>query len=382
MSEVADLLAQLISIDSSNPDLVVGAAGEAAIGDFIEQWFTTNEFEVHRLEKHSGRPSIVGISRGTGSGKSLMLNGHIDTVSLGSYDGNGLDPVIRDGKMFGRGSFDMKGGIAAMMIAAKEAKLSGHSGDIYVACVADEEAASFGTEEVLEHFRTDAGLVIEPSYLQVTMSHKGFVWFDVEIHGRAAHGSRPELGIDAIAKAGYFLVALEAYAKELITKPDPILGPGTVHASVISGGEEASSYPAQCRITLERRTIPGESSESVEKELKAILDGLANSVEDFSYTLIPGLARNSFKADPYSEIAQLTMRHLGDALGHVPHVRAEPFWTDCALLDQAGIPCLLFGVDGDGAHAASEWVTLDSLEIVTNTLKNIILDFCQTTNSD
>lgn len=376
MSEVVELLAQLVSIDSSNPDLVSGAAGEGAIGDFIEAWFVAHEFEVHRLEKKPGRPSIVGISRGTGSGKSLMLNGHIDTVSLASYDGNALDPVITDGKMFGRGTFDMKGGIAAMMIAAKAAKIAGHKGDVYVACVADEEAASFGTEEVLEQFRTDAGLVIEPSYLQVTMSHKGFAWFDVVIHGRAAHGSRPELGIDAIAKAGHFLVAIEEYGKALQRKPDLILGPGTVHASVISGGEEASSYPAECRITLERRTLPGESSLTVEKELRDILGGLTNSIEDFSYTLIPGLARNSFQADPESEIAKVTIRHLGEALGHSPLVRAEPFWTDCALLDQAGIPSLLFGVDGDGAHAASEWVTLDSLEKVTHTLRNIVLDFC------
>jgi acetylornithine deacetylase len=377
MSDVVDLLAQLIRIDSSNPDLVSGAAGEGAIGDFIEQWFRSNDFEVHRLEKHSGRPSIVGISRGNGSGKSLMLNGHIDTVSLGSYEGNGLDPVINDGKMFGRGSFDMKGGIAAMMVAAKQAKLMGHSGDLLVACVADEEAASFGTEEVLEHFKSDAGLVIEPSYLQVTMSHKGFAWFDVVIHGRAAHGSRPELGIDAIAKAGHFLVALEEYAVTLAGKLDPILGPGTVHASLISGGEEASSYPAQCTITLERRTIPGETSESVQRELREILDSLTQSVSDFSYSLIPGLTRSSFKADPESEIARIAVRHLGSALGHEPLIRAEPFWTDCALLDQAGIPCLLFGVDGDGAHAASEWVTLESLEIVTETLKNIVMDYCR-----
>ena len=377
MSEVADLLAQLIRIDSSNPDLVSGAAGEGAIGDFIEQWFRSNNFEVHRLEKHSGRPSIVGISRGNGSGKSLMLNGHIDTVSLGSYDGNGLDPVIKDGKMFGRGSFDMKGGIAAMMVAAKQAKLMGHRGDLLVACVADEEAASFGTEEVLEHFKSDAGLVIEPSYLQVTMSHKGFAWFDVIIHGRAAHGSRPELGIDAIAKAGHFLVALEEYEVTLAGKLDPILGPGTVHASLISGGEEASSYPAQCTITLERRTIPGETSESVQRELREILDSLTQSVSEFSYSLIPGLTRSSFKADPESEIAKIAVRHLGSALGHEPLIRAEPFWTDCALLDQAGIPCLLFGVDGDGAHAASEWVTLESLEIVTETLKNIVMDYCR-----
>ncbi|MFF4758462.1 ArgE/DapE family deacylase [Streptomyces sp. NPDC001292] len=377
-SDPGRLLARLISIDSVNPDLVPGGAGETVIADFCSEWLAARGFEVHHLEKRPGRPSIVAIAHGTGGGRSLMLNGHLDTVGLADYDGDPLDPQIRDGRMYGRGTFDMKGGIAAMMVAAARATAHGPlRGDVIVACVADEECGSSGTEEVLEFFTADAAIVTEPSHLEVTLAHKGFAWFDVEIEGRAAHGSRPELGVDAIAKAGHFLVALEELGRRLAQGPaHPLLGTGTVHASVIRGGEEPSTYPARCRLTLERRTIPGESADSIERELTDVLDRLADTVPDFRYRLSRGLHREPFEADPEAVIVRTLTRHAERALGHPPVVRAEPFWTDCALLDRAGIPCLLFGVDGAGAHAATEYIDLASLDRLTDILTTTIADFC------
>ncbi|GAA3623199.1 ArgE/DapE family deacylase [Lentzea roselyniae] len=366
-----DLLAELIAIDSVNPDLVPGGNGETAIADHCTDWFRHNNFEVHRLEQRRGRPSLVAVRRGTGGGKSLMLNGHIDTVGTSGYDGDPLAPEIKDGRMFGRGAFDMKSGVAAMMVAATKATEHPLRGDVIVACVADEEHGSFGTEEVLTRFTADAAIVTEPSHLEVTLAHKGFVWFDVEIEGKAAHGSRPELGVDAIAKAGHFLVALEQLGQDLTTRHH-LLGTGTVHASLISGGEEASTYPSSCRITLERRTIPGETPDVVENELRKILDHLTATVPDFRATLTRGLARDPFEADPDAEI----VRTLIAGLGEPPVIRAEPFWTDCALLDRAGIPCLLFGVDGAGAHAATEYVDLASLDRLTDVLTRTITGFC------
>ena len=272
-----ELLKRLVAIDSVNPDLVPGGAGEKAIGDFCGAWLGERGFEVHRLEEHPGRPSIVGVAKGSGGGRSLMFNGHYDTVTLAGYDGDPLTPnVDADGKLYGRGSFDMKGGVAAMMVAAARAKARNLRGDILVACVADEEYASFGTEEVVRHFRADAAIVTEPSHLELTVAHKGFAWFEVIVEGRAAHGSRPDLGIDAIAKAGKFLVALEAYDRRMRADPThAILKSGSVHASMIDGGAEWSSYPARCRISLERRTIPGETPRSVQRELEAIVDAIA-----------------------------------------------------------------------------------------------------------
>ncbi|MFI6405520.1 ArgE/DapE family deacylase [Streptomyces sp. NPDC050548] len=372
------LLERLVAVDSVNPGLAASGAGEGAIADLCADWLGARGFEVHRLERNPGRPSLVAIARGTGGGRSLMLNGHLDTVGLGGYEGEPLSPRIEDGRLYGRGACDMKGGVAAMMIAAARATARGPlRGDVLLACVADEENTSAGTEEVLESFTADAAIVTEPSRLQVILAHKGFVWFDVIVHGRAAHGSQPGLGIDAIAKAGHFLVAVEELGRRLAAaEGHPRLGSGTVHASVIHGGEEPSTYPAQCRITLERRTVPGEDADTVQAELTAILDQLAATVPDFSYELHRGLHREPFEGDPDQPVVRTLLRHARSVLGHPPDVLAEPYWTDCALLDRAGIPCLLFGADGAGAHEAVEWADIASLHHLTDILTDTITDFC------
>ena len=377
MTSAAELLKELVSINSVNPDLVPDAAGEGEIAAFCAQWLETRGFEVHRLEERKGRPSIVGIAKGRGGGRSLMFNGHIDTVTLAGYDGDPLLAKVEDGKIFGRGSFDMKSGVAAMMVAAANAAKQQLAGDILVACVADEEYASIGTAEVARHFKADAAIVTEPSHLELTLAHKGFVWFDVIVEGRAAHGSRPDIGIDAIAKAGHFLVALEAYGQKLVAgEGHPVLRTGSVHASIIRGGEEWSSYPASCRISIERRTIPGESGDSVEKELTAILDAIARSVPDFSYRIERGLERVPFEAKTDEAIVACLRKHATQALGRAPKIRGEPFWTDCAILKEAGIPSLLFGADGAGAHAATEWASIESIETLAHILERTAVDFC------
>lgn len=363
------LLRHLVAIDSVNPDLVQGGAGEEQIASACAAWLGTRGFEVHRLEQTPGRPSIVGIARGTGGGRSLMFNGHIDTVTLAGYAGDPLDPARRDGNIYGRGAFDMKSGVAAMMVAAARASRSGLRGDILVACVADEEYASIGTEEVVRRFKADAAIVTEPSHLELTVAHKGFIWFDVIVAGRAAHGSRPELGIDAIAKAGKFLVALEAYDRDLRSKSShPLLRSGSVHASLISGGEELSSYPARCRISLERRTIPGETTATVSAELQAIIAQIASSDPDFQAEIVPGLERIPFAVSENEPIVQALDKAATVALGRTPARRGEPFWTDCAILQEAGIPCVMFGADGGGAHAATEWTTEASMRQLTDIL--------------
>lgn len=376
-SEIVSLLSDLVAIDSVNPDLVPGAAGEATIADFCQRWLAERGLEVHRLESRPGRPSIVAIARGTGGGRSLMLNGHYDTVGLSGYAGDPLEPRIADGRLYGRGAYDMKSGVAAAMVAATRARQKRLSGDVVIALVADEEFASRGTTEVLMDFTADAAIVVEPSNLQAVVAHKGFAWFDVIVQGRAAHGSRPDLAIDAIAKAGHALVAIEKWSDRLrLGRQHPILGPGTAHTSMIRGGEEASSYPAECRITIERRTLPGETAATVETELRYILGSLSRTVPDFSWRISRGLERRAFQADREHPIVQQVLAQAEQRLGRRPDVRGEPFWTDCALLQDAGIPCLMFGADGGGAHAADEWVDLASVETLTDILTGTIRSFC------
>lgn len=369
------LTAELVAINSVNPSLIPGAHGESTIATFCETWFTQHGFEVHRLEATPGRPSVVGIARGSGGGQSLMLNGHYDTVTLAGYDGDPLQPRRLDGALHGRGAYDMKSGVAAMMVAAALAHQRPHRGDILVCCVADEEHSSLGTAEVLQHFRADFGIVTEPMELQPCFHHKGFVWLDVIIEGRAAHGSRPELGIDAISKAGHFLAALDDWSHRMLKgPPHPVLGTGSIHASIIRGGEEASSYPASCRITIERRTIPGQTAATVQQELVDILQNIEATVPDFRWEIEPGLVREAFEGDTESTVARNLLAHAQRVLGTLPVHRGEPFWTDASLLDQAGIPCLLFGVAGGGAHAATEWVSELSVHQTTAILEGIIGD--------
>ncbi|WP_433850798.1 ArgE/DapE family deacylase [Brucella pseudogrignonensis] len=373
-----ELLKTLITINSVNPDLVVEGSGEAVIANFCAHWLEVRGFEIHRVEDIPGRPSIVGIARGNGGGKSLMFNGHLDTVSIAGYEGDALVAEEHDGKIFGRGSFDMKGGVAAMMVAAARAKERKLSGDILVACVADEEFASFGTEQVVARFTADAAIVTEPSLLEITTSHRGFLWCEVTIAGRAAHGSRPDLGVDAICKAGKFLTALEEYDKQLRATPThPALGSGSVHASLISGGTEIASYPAECRISLERRTIPGETAAVVAIELQNILDRIAVNDTDFRATLKLGLERPPFAVSEHEPIVVFLDRAATKVTGKQSARRGEPFWTDCAILQSAGIPCVMFGASGGGAHSAKEWVDIKSVRDLSNILTETAIEFCR-----
>ncbi|WP_241978681.1 M20/M25/M40 family metallo-hydrolase [Cryobacterium sp. TmT2-59] len=373
----------LIAIDSVNPDLVLGAAGERMIAAWCADWLTGHGFEVHRLERHPGRPTIVGLRRGTGGGRSLMLNGHLDTVGVGGYLGDPFAGERRDGRVFGRGSFDMKGGVAAILVAAARATSGGTSGvsalagDVLVTLVADEEFGSLGTEEALARFRADAAIVAEPSELCLTLAHRGFAWFEVELTGLAAHGSQPERGVDAIAHAGLVLSALDGLRAEIEAAPaHPLLGHGTVRVSTITGGTDAATVAAVCTLTIERRTLPGQTPDAVEAELRGLLDRLAAGVPDFAYRLTRLVARAAFEADPAWAIVRTLSAQAERVLGHSQTVRGEPFWTDAGLIHEAGIPCLVVGVAGGGAHADTEWADEASVYRLTDMLAGTIADFC------
>lgn len=377
MSEVQVLLDQLVSIDSVNPSLVPGGAEETNIAQFIQHWLSARGFETHWLENTPGRPSVVGIAKGSGGGRSLMLNGHIDTVTL---EGNpeGITPRIENGKIYARGAYDMKCGVAAMLMAASRAKASNLRGDVIVACVSDEEYASIGSFEVVKTFKADAAIVTEPTELELVTAHKGFVWLQISVHGKAAHGSRPLEGVDAIAKMGKVLVALEQMDLDLRANPSHVmLHSGSVHASIIAGGQELSSYPALCTVEVERRTVPGETLEVIEAQFRTMLENIKASDASFEYSLNMGLERVPHEVSESELIVQTLLKNATGILEKTPKIRAETFWTDCAALSSAGIPSFLFGAAGAGAHSANEWVDLDSVTKLEEILFSTILEFCQ-----
>lgn len=360
--DAARLLADLVAIDSVNPALVPGAAGEAEIAAYVAAWTRERGLQVTVVDEPPGRPSVVAVARGTGGGASLMLNAHTDTVGVAGMAGP-HDPQVRDGRLYGRGAYDMKGGLAAIMIAGAATAAEGRlRGDVVVTAVADEEHASEGVQAVLRRFGADACVVTEPTQLRACVAHKGFVWAELETRGRAAHGSRPDLGVDAIAGMGPVLAEIAALQARLDGDPHPLLGPASLHASVIGGGQELSSYPARCVLGLERRTLPGEGVEDVRRELEGLLARARAADPRLATELRIGLWRAAFEVSPDAEIVRV-LRAAGEAvLGDAPPIVGDHPWMDAAFTAAAGIPTVVFGPGGAGAHAAEEFGDLRSVE--------------------
>ena len=362
MSDVAELAAQLVAIESINPDVVPEGSGEAAIARFVAEWCDRAGLETSLTELAPGRANVIAIARGTGGGGSLMLNAHMDTVGVAGMEGP-FAPRLENGRLYGRGAYDMKGSLAACMVVTAEAKRRGFRGDVVLTAVADEEFASIGTEAVAASLSADAAIVTEPTEMQVAVAHRGFVHVEIETRGRAAHGSMPELGIDAISKMGRVLVGIEELDRQLRATPTHAhLGSGSVHASLIEGGQEYSSYPARCVVQAERRTIPGETVQTVERELAEIVEPASERDADFAAEIRILASREPFEVPESESIAELVHRHASDVLRAEPPFVGVPFWADSALLAEVGIPTVLFGPSGEGAHGEVEWVDVTSLE--------------------
>jgi len=361
-SFLTQTLVDLVQIDSCNPSLTPGAPGERQIGEYVAKSLKSLGLEVHIQKITSGRDNIVGILPGSSSGKSLMWNAHLDTVGTSGMK-DPFSGATKNGRLYGRGSQDMKGGLAAMIAAVKslaDANIK-LSGDLMIAGVADEEYTSAGTIELLKTFTADAAIVTEPTDLQLGRAHRGFIWFDIETFGHAAHGSRYDVGIDAIMMMGRFLSELEKLEIDLRKRPPhTLVGPPSLHASLIQGGSEVSIYPAHCKLQVEWRTSPGETLSGTTAELQDIADHLSLADPTFKATISPTIERKPYIIDANSSIVQAADKAIAGRLGAAPDHIGVPFWTDAALLADAGIETVLLGPVGAGMHSAEEWVDLKS----------------------
>jgi len=376
VSEVAELAARLVEIESINPDVVPGGSGEAEIARFVAGWCERAGLETTLSEPTPGRPNVVAVARGLGSGSTLLLNAHTDTVGVAGMTAP-FEPRIEGGRLYGRGAYDMKGSLAACMLATAESARRGLRGDVILTAVSDEEFASVGTEAVAASLSADAAIVAEPTELQLAVAHRGFVHVSLETIGRAAHGSRPHLGIDAIAKMGRVLVGVEELDRRLRASPTHRhLGSGSVHVSLIEGGQEFSSYPAHCVVQAERRTIPGETVELVEAELREILERAGEGDPDFAGDVHVIASREPFEVDDTSDLVGIVRAAAARALGAEPELVGVSFWADSALLADAGMPTVLFGPLGEGAHAEVEWVDVGSLECCLETYVAVAAELC------
>lgn len=369
MSFTLELLRELVAIDSVNPSLVPGARGEAAVARRIAAELMSIGLQVDITEVAPGRPNVVGILEGRSPGRALMLCGHIDTVGVAGME-KPFDPVERDGRLYGRGAQDMKGGVAAMIGAARAIAQSGGlaCGRLLIAAVIDEEHASLGAEALVAKFRADAGVVTEPTDLDIAVAHKGFQWVEIETHGRAAHGSRPLEGRDAIFRMGRVLSRLEALDGELQAgRAHPLLGTASLHASLVAGGRELSSYPDRCTLQMERRTLPGESDRAAFDEAQSILESIRLSDPSFEGEATLTFGRSPYEIDPAHSLPDL-LASAASRVGHRARRVGMTFWTDAAILGAAGIPSVLFGPGGAGLHSTEEYVRVREVEICRDAL--------------
>ncbi len=355
--------AGLVRIPSVNPDLADWGeeGGERGVADYTEDVLADLGLEVTRYERSPDRPSVMGLLRGD-DGPSLMLNAHYDTVGVGGM----TDPFggrVSEGRLHGRGAYDMKGALAACITAVRALTRMGAPppGDVLVAAVAGEETDSLGMREVLERQRPDFAVVTEPTGLDICIAHKGFVWIDGRAEGRAAHGSRPDRGVDANLRMVRALSGLPAYADELAGRPgDPLLGPPSVHLGRLRGGTGISTYAAECEARIERRTLPGEDGGAVIDELRSVIGPEVH--------VGTRLIRDPFAVDPDSRVVRALGSATEEVTGQTPRRVGKGPWTDAALLSAAGVETVVFGPEGDGAHAEDEWVDLDSLRNLADVL--------------
>jgi acetylornithine deacetylase/succinyl-diaminopimelate desuccinylase-like protein len=369
-TDTLELVSSLVGLESVNPALDPAGAGEAEIARFLRLWLNENGIETTIDEPRPGRPNVIGRIRGSGDGPTLLLTGHLDTVSLGG-EWAGTAARVDGDKLFGRGAYDMKGGIAAILLAARELRGVGLAGDVVIAAVADEEHHSIGTTSLIERLYADAAVVAEPTDFELVIAHKGFAWFTVEIGGRAAHGSRPEEGIDAIVATAPILGRIGALSRRLAASPaHSLLGTGSVHASTVAGGTDLSTYPASCSLTLERRTIPGETGTELDDELTELVAG----VERAEWQRV--LLRNPFEVDVEQPIVASLRRHAGAVGACEPPLAGRAYWTDAALFAAAGVPTVVFGPGGAGAHAEREWVSLSDVRRCAEALTYVAIDVC------
>ena len=377
------VLADLVSTNSVNPTLVPGAPGETTIARVATHHMLNAGLLVERYEPEAGRPSVVGRLRGTGDGPTLMLNAHYDTVGVEGMQ-TPFTARVEDGRMYGRGAYDMKGALAACVEATRLLHTSGVrlSGDVLVAAVADEEYASLGTADLVARRQRgeldfDAAIVTEPTSLDLCVAHRGFTWIEITTKGRAAHGSRYRVGVDANLRMGRVLHRLEALIEELQSRPGhPLLGPPSMHAALLEGGTGISTYSPRCTLRIERRTVPPESRESVEREISSVLDELRAEDPSLDVQSSTFFHREPFETTPDAPIAACVSRATSKVLGREPAVIGDSPWMDSALTQAAGVDTVVIGPHGAGAHADEEWVDLDSCARLAEVLAETAFDYC------
>lgn len=369
-------LQDMVRIDSVNPGLVADARGEGNIAVWLSDVCRELGFEVELQETAPGRPNVIARWKGSGGGTSLLLTGHTDVVSVENMTDDPFAARIENGRLYGRGALDMKGGLASILGAVQALKASGFTprGDIILGFVTDEEYLSIGTDALVQAVKADAAILTEPTNCRICIAHKGFLWLTLTTSGKAAHGSLYMQGVDAVAHMGYLLRDLDTFNA---TAPHnhPLLERASAHAGFIRGGLGISTYPDQCVLQIEHRLLPSDTPESVITFWQKAIDKLAAEIPDFSATVTQDFYRPSYEVDKSAPIVQALHTAFRDVSGNEPDYMGMFAWLDSAILGRAGIPTAIIGPGGEGMHAAVEYVNLDDVMRVAAVLAEATADW-------
>lgn len=368
------LTARLASIDSVNPSLVEGAAGERDVARFVAEWCAAIGLEVHVEEVVPGRSNVIAVQRGTGGGRSIILNGHLDTVGSTHLDTMrvAVEADHPEGaRLTGRGVLDTKGGLACALTTLARAASHRLAGDVIVAAVIDEEYGSLGTEALVERWHADGAIVLEPTSMAVCPQHRGFAVIDVIIDGIAAHTSRPDRGANAAHAAADVIRAVVDLDDRWASAGQPIGARPLTLVSHVGTTSETFTVPTKCRLTVEVRTTAAGPDQQVTAVRTAIEDAL---------TLVGGVSGSTSVAIIRPPLGVASdhplITTLCAAIGRDAIVEAAPFWTDAALHASNGTPAVVFGPVGEGLHEDLEWVSVDSLHRCAHALTAFVLEWC------
>jgi acetylornithine deacetylase len=373
LSSVTEVLRSLVNIPSVNPSLVPSeGTGEGAIADFACGWLTAHGVAACLEEAAPGRPNVVARIDG-GDGPIVVLCAHLDTVGTAGMTIPPFEARVEGDRLYGRGAYDMKGSAAAIMVAMATLATQLRTGHVMAALVADEEYASVGAFDFVRRHRADACIVTEPTEGDLVLAHKGFVWAEIVTTGRAAHGSRWDLGVSAIGMMSRIVVALEDFDRtELRRRIHPLVGPASLHCALVHGGTGLSTYAPECRLKVERRTLPGETPDHVRAELEAVV---RNAGVDATVEVL--FARDPLTCDPHARIVWCVRDAVTQLVGEVPKETGVAYWMDAAVFGAAGIPTVNYGPLGAGAHEDVEWVDLPSVARLAEVIVAAVQEFCR-----
>ena len=364
MSSVLSTLADLVRINSINSSYE-GGPGEAQVAAYVRRFFEQRGIETWEQEVFPGRNNVIARVPGRDPSRRVVFEAHMDTVSIKGMTIDPFDPIVKDGKMHGRGSVDDKAGLAAMMHAIADIHASGEKPpcELWMAAVVDEEYSFRGVVKLCEDLQAQAAIVAEPTEMRCVTASKGCVRWRIRTKGKAAHSAKPHLGINAITAMARVVLAMQDDHARLAAAPHPLLGPGTCNVGVIQGGVQVNFVPDEATIEIDRRLLPGEEVETVLTGYQSMLDDLARQHPDVIAEMEkPMLQDWPFQTDPTTSLVTLS-RDVLRSMQRDDSVCGVPFCSDASKFGRLGIPTILFGPGSiDQAHAAVEYVECSQVE--------------------